>query len=187
MGGLAGWPKNSDGRVRTAEARGPQHPVLKRPTRCGAAMEAPPGKRARMERPPFALFKQLAKEELEAAEANLCRLRAKVATLQEAANAAIREMVEVLEVLAANRADLKAAEEMAGRLRAASPRESQEAPRQLPTGAPGDEGWCPEHVFCGPNCPLREEGLPSRGFPSSMHGSEPAAGPFASGGLEPMS
>ena len=140
-----------------------------------------------MERPPFALFKQLAKEELEAAEANLCRLRAKVATLQEAANAAIREMVEVLEVLAANRADLKAAEEMAGRLRAASPRASREAPRLLPTGAPGDESWCPEHVFCGPSCPLREENMPSRAFPSNMRSSEHAAGPFASGGLEPMS
>ena len=150
-------------------------------------MEAPPAKMARTGRPPFALFKQLAKEELEAAEANLCRLRTNNVTLQEAANTAIKDMVEVLETLAANKADLKATEEAVGRLRAASTRASREAPRSLPSGAPGDEGWCPEHVFCGPHCPLRGGGRSSRACPVRAGGSEAAAGPFASGGLEPMS
>ena len=150
-------------------------------------MEAPPEKRARTERPPFALFKQMAKEELEAAEANLRRLRTNNVKLQEATNRAIKDMVEVMEKLAANKADLKATEEVVGRMRMASTRTSWEAPRSLPSGAPGDEGWCPEHVFCGPDCALRGASRADWAFPASARSSDAAAGPFASGGLEPMS
>ena len=150
-------------------------------------MEAPPAKKARTERPPFALFKQLAKEELDAADANLRRLRTNNVMLQEAANRAIKDMVEVMEKLAANKADLKAAEEDAGRLRMAPALTSREAPRPLPPGAPGEEGLCPEHVFCGPDCALRWENRADWAFPAGARSSDAAVSPFASGGLEPMS
>ena len=107
--------------------------------------------------------------------------------LQKESNRAIKYMGEVMKKLATSKSDRKAAEEEADRLRIALVSTSREAPRPLPSGAPGGKGLCPEYVFCGPDCALRCANRADGAFPVGARSSEAAVGPFASGGLEPMS
>ena len=187
MGGLADWPETGCCvRRRAGKTRPLESPAAVRQDRSGAAMEAPPVKRARTEQPVFALLKEMAKEELGAAEANLRRLRTDNVALQEATRRAIEDTVEVMEKLAANRANLNTAQEEVNRLRMASAPADREAPRMAFPDSPEEVGLCPEHVFCGPNCTMRRGSSAGSAFPVSARGSGAAVGPFASGGLEPM-
>ena len=150
-------------------------------------MEAPPAKKARAERPAYAMSRQLAKEELQATEAILLRRHVKHVLQQEATSGRGKDVVEVMEKLAANKANLKEAEEKADRRCIAPVLTSWEAPRPLPFGAPGGKDLRPEHVLCGPGCALHGGYEEERTFPVGTSSSEAAVGPFASGGLEPMS
>ena len=99
-------------------------------------MEGPPEIKARAEMPAGAKSRRRAKEELQATEAIPRKLRMNHVLQQEATSGHGKDVVEVMEKLAANKANLKEAEEKAGRKCSAPEPTSWEALRPRPSGAP---------------------------------------------------
>ena len=99
-------------------------------------MEGPPEIKARAEMPAGAKSRRRAKEELQATEATLLRRHAKRMLLPKTTVGCGKEMVEVMEKLAANKADLKEARGKAGRKCSAPEPTSWEALRPRPSGVP---------------------------------------------------